>query len=343
VTAGPTLEARGLTRRYGAHAAVTGVSLRVPAGGIHGLLGPNGAGKTTLIGLLLGLVRPDAGGVHVAGRPVTPFRDGLPPEVAGVLDGPRFRPHLSGRANLALLRAYDGSPVVRRPGRTDAQVERLLDEVGLADRAGEPVRAYSLGMRQRLGLAGALLRRPRVLVLDEPANGLDPAGAAQVSTLLRRLQADGVAVLLSSHDLDQVQDLCDEVTVLRRGVVSYQGTIDELGRVAPVPTVIIGTSDDDAALAVGGRLPGVEVGRGALAHRGSLVVRAGQGDLDRYVLELGRAGVAVRRLSVQCTSLRAAFLALTDGDDPLEVVPPTGRAGARGPAPAEVALTGVAS
>ena len=312
MTAGPTLEARGLTRRYGAHRAVAGVSLRVPAGGIHGLLGPNGAGKTTLIGMMLGLVRPDAGSVHVAGRPVTPFRDGLPPGLAGVLDGPRFRPHLSGRANLDLLRAYDGSPVVRRGGRTDPQVERLLDEVGLTDRADEPVRAYSLGMRQRLGLAGALLRRPQVLILDEPANGLDPAGAVQVSALLRRLQADGVAILLSSHDLDQVQDLCDEITVLRRGAVAYQGTIDELGRVAPVPTVVMSTSDDDAALAVGGRLPGVHVGRGTPAHR-SLVVRAAQGDLDHYVLELGRAGVAVRRLSVQCTSLHAAFLALTDG------------------------------
>ena len=318
MTACPTLEARGLTRRYGAHRAVSGVNLRVPAGGIHGLLGPNGAGKTTLIGMLLGLVRPDAGSVHVAGRPVTPFRDGLPPQVAGVLDGPRFRPHLSGRENLALLRAYDGSPVARRRGRSDPQVERLLDEVGLVDRADEPVRAYSLGMRQRLGLAGALLRGPRALVLDEPANGLDPAGAAQVSALLRRLQADGVAVLLSSHDLDQVQDLCDEITVLRRGTVAYQGTVAELGRSAPVPTVVLGTSDDDAALTLGDRLPRVEVRRGTHAHHGSLVVRAAQGDLDRYMLELGRGGVAVRRLSVQCTSLHAAFRALTDGDDPLE-------------------------
>ena len=317
MTACPTLEARGLTRRYGAHRAVSGVNLRVPAGGIHGLLGPNGAGKTTLIGMLLGLVRPDAGSVHVAGRPVTPFRDGLPPQVAGVLDGPRFRPHLSGRENLALLRAYDGSPVARRRGRTDPQVERLLDEVGLADRAGEPVRAYSLGMRQRLGLAGALLRGPRALVLDEPANGLDPAGAAQVSALLRRLQADGVAVLLSSHDLDQVQDLCDESRCCGE---------------ARCPTRARSTSWAERTgphghpghqrrrCGPGARWPAA-AGRGAPGHPRSPRLAGGagrQGDLDRYMLELGRGGVAVRRLSVQCTSLHAAFRALTDGDDPLE-------------------------
>jgi ABC-2 type transport system ATP-binding protein len=346
------LETRGLTRRYGASYAVAGVSLRVPAGSIHGLLGRNGAGKTTFIAMLLGLVRPDAGSILVDGAPVAPFGDGVPSQVAGVLDGPRFRPGLSGRANLALLGAYDGRTTGRRTARRDVDLQRLLEQVGLAARADEPVRGYSLGMRQRLGLAAALLRRPRLLVLDEPANGLDPAGAVQVGDLLRRLQGQGVSILLSSHDLDQVEDLCADVTVLRHGTVAYQGTVDHLRRTAPAPTVRLSTSDDALALTVGSRLTGVEVshanGAAGAAAREPLVVRAGRPELDRYVLALGRTDVAVRSMSVERTSLHAAFHAFTADDGPRPPVtpralPPGTPSGTRAPVPSALPLPGVAS
>ena len=338
------LETRGLTRRYGASYAVAGVSLRVAPGSIHGLLGRNGAGKTTFIAMLLGLVRPDAGSILLDGAPVAPFRDGVPSQVAGVLDSPRFRPGLSGRANLTLLRAYDGRTTGGRTSRRDVDLQRLLEQVGLAARADEPVRGYSLGMRQRLGLAAALLRRPRLLVLDEPANGLDPAGALQVGDLLRRLQAEGVSILLSSHDLDQVEDLCPDVTVLGHGTVAYQGSVNHLRRTAPAPTVRLGTSDDALALTVGSRLTGVEVGHASgaagAAGREPLEVRAPQPELDRYVLALARANVAVRSMSVQRTSLHAAFHALTADDGPR---PPETPQGACGPVPSSFPLQGVAS
>jgi ABC-2 type transport system ATP-binding protein len=186
-----------------------------------------------------------------------------------------------------------------------------------------------------------------VLILDEPANGLDPAGVAQVSGLLRRLQVDGVSVLLSSHDLDQVEDLCDEITVLRRGVVAYQGSVEDLRRAAPAPTVLISTSDDERAVAVGGRLPQVHVRHRPGSHgagtSGSLLVKGGLADVDGYVVQLGRSGIAVRAMSVERTSLHAAFLALTVDTDPAGDEQPQAPTAGRKPRRAVVMAPGASS
>jgi ABC-2 type transport system ATP-binding protein len=188
--------------------ALDQVDLNVGAGQLRGLLGPNGAGKTTLLRLLFGLVRPDAGEITVSGR------------LSGFVEDPTFYPYLSGRRNLSLLARLDGL-------EPDA-VEPLLDRVGLTDRAGDRVAGYSTGMRQRLGIAAALLHRPRVLALDEPTSGLDPAGIADTSALLRELAADGVAVLISSHLIGELEELCDSYTILLQGRVIWDGSAESV-------------------------------------------------------------------------------------------------------------------
>jgi ABC-2 type transport system ATP-binding protein len=199
------LELHGVERRVGRDGALAldGVDLVVEAGTVHGLVGPNGAGKTTLLRLVLGLLHPTAGSVRVLG--VDPCL-GTPPGLAGFADAPRFYPYLTGRQNLSLLGMLDGQ---------DADVASVLDQVGLTDRADEKTRGWSTGMRQRLGIAAALMRRPRLLVLDEPASGLDPAGAAGLHDLVRRIAVAGTTVLLSSHDMDEVDELCARVPVPR--------------------------------------------------------------------------------------------------------------------------------
>ena len=212
------LQTDGLTRRFGSRTAVDRVSLRVEEGDIYGFLGPNGAGKTTAIRCILGLIRRDAGEVRIFGEahPVRQRRG-----VGAVVETPAFHLGLSGRANLLRAAAYAGAPA--------GDVERVLALTGLADRAGDRVRAYSLGMRQRLGIARALLGRPRLLVLDEPTNGLDPRGMHDVRRLLARLAAEeGLTVFVSSHLLAEVQQLCNRVGILHRGRLVALGTVAEL-------------------------------------------------------------------------------------------------------------------
>src|SRR3954469_15212197 len=205
----PPIEVRGLVKRYGEITAVDGVDLTVEAGDVFGYLGPNGAGKTTSLRMLLGLIRPTEGSVRLFGRDpqlsVTALEG-----VAGFVEAPRFYPYLSGRTNLELLAALDGDGA-------EARIDEVLDVVELRDRAGDRVGGYSHGMRQRLGLAAALLRRPRLLLLDEPTTGLDPAGMRDMRALVRRLAGDGITVLLSSHLMDEVEALCNRVAILRAG------------------------------------------------------------------------------------------------------------------------------
>ena len=198
MAASSSIEISGLCKAFGAVRAVDCVDLRVEPGELRGLLGPNGAGKTTLLRLLFGLVRPDAGRIAIS--------DG----VAGFVEEPRFYPYLSGRRTLELLAELDG-------GTARARVDEALDLVGLTREAGRRVGGYSTGMRQRLGVAAALLSTPRVLLLDEPTTGLDPSGARELRLLLRSLADDGVTVLLSSHDMDEVADICGSVTIMRSG------------------------------------------------------------------------------------------------------------------------------
>lgn len=298
----PVLSVRGLSKQYGSIIALDDVSFEMRSGAIHGLLGPNGAGKTTLLRVVLGLVRPDAGEVRLFGR--TQQRTGQPQlgDVGGFVEAPRCYPYLTGRRNLELLSVLDGEAGV--------QVDEVLEQVGLRSRADERVAGYSLGMRQRLGLAAVLLRAPRLLVVDEPANGLDPAGVHDMRALLVDQAAAGRSVLLSSHDMTEVQQLCSDVTVLRRGTVAYDGPLGQLSAGAPGPAVRVHTSDDDMALGVAARVSGVE----ATPHpAGGLTVTASVGDRDLLVHALSRAGVAVRVLEPAGEPLEAAFLALTAG------------------------------
>jgi ABC-2 type transport system ATP-binding protein len=294
---GDALEVLGLTKRFEDAVAVAGVDLRVGSGRVHGMVGPNGAGKTTVLAVLLGLVRPDGGSVRIFGRaPGMRTPDG----VAGFVESPRFYPYLTGRRNLALLAGLDG-------GSAASRIEESLEVAGLGEHASAKVGGYSVGMRQRLGIAAALLRDPRLLVLDEPANGLDPAGTRDMRALLSRLSGEGVTILLSSHDMDEVEDLCDDITIMHRGAVVFDGTMEELRERAPDPAFHLATSDDERALALAP--PGVAVAR---APRG-LLVEAAPERLDAYVIALGRSGVAVRELTLRSSALRTLFFDLTEG------------------------------
>ncbi|NIZ89705.1 ABC transporter ATP-binding protein [Kineococcus rubinsiae] len=299
--AGWAVRAEGLTKRYGTLTAVDGISVHVAEGEVHGMLGPNGAGKTTFLRMLFGLVRPDAGVLEVLGRSWSRDGNATLDGVAGFLESPRFYPYLSGRRNLQLLAGLDGGTA---PGR----VEEVLDVVDLTGRETEAVAGYSFGMRQRLGVAASLLRDPRLLVLDEPANGLDPAGIRDMRALVARLAASGLTVLLSSHDMDEVEQVCDDVTIMKRGSVAHHGPIAELRRQAPPQAHLLRTSDDTRALELAQGRPGLEVARAGA----ELAVRGTQGAVDLYVSVVVRAGLAVRSLTLGEAPLEALFFLLTE-------------------------------
>jgi ABC-2 type transport system ATP-binding protein len=300
----PAVVARGLAKQFGALLAVDGVDLCVEPGTVRGLLGPNGAGKTTLLRLLLGLVRPDAGEIEFFGRPPS-LAAGLD-GVAGFVEEPLFYPYLSARQTLALFAALDGGEA--------PQVDELLDLVGLDRSAAERrIGGYSTGMRQRLGLATALLGRPRVLLLDEPTTGLDPAGASEMRDVLRRLAGEGVAVVLSSHDMGAVADICSAVTILASGRVVWDGSMERLQAEAPAAEYRLETSDDARALAQSASHPGVRARGDAWS---GLLVSAERDALDRFVLALAGEGIAVRKLAEVASSVEAMFLALTGGKAP---------------------------
>ncbi|MFB7337898.1 ABC transporter ATP-binding protein [Streptomyces adustus] len=246
------VRARGITRYFGDVVALDGVDLDVAQGQIHGLVGPNGAGKTTLLGLLLGLAVADSGRLEVLGTPVGRAL-AVPDGVAGFVDGPGLYPALTARQNLAALAALRG-----RTART-AGIDDVLDQVGLTDVADDRARGFSLGMRQRLGLAAALLTRPRLLVLDEPSNGLDPAGKRHVHRVLTRLAADGTGIVLSSHRMDDVEALCSDVTLLATGRVVFSGPLGKLAAESRELDYRLLTSDPRAARALALSTPGIAV------------------------------------------------------------------------------------
>jgi ABC-2 type transport system ATP-binding protein len=301
----PAARARGISKRFGQVIALDGVDLDIFAGQVHGLVGPNGAGKTTLLGLLLGLALPDAGTLEILGTPVRrtlPVTDG----VAGFVDGPGLYPALSARQNLAALASLRGI------SRTSA-VDDALEQVGLTDVADSRVRGFSLGMRQRLGLAAALLTNPRLLVLDEPVNGLDPAGKQHVHRVISRLTDDGVAVVLSSHRMDDVAALCSDVTLLATGRVVFTGPLAKLAAESDEIDYRLLTSDAPKAATVAAGTPGLRV----LEAEDALIVRGPTLALDNLVVRLVGAGVGVRELTPVISPLEAAFLALTstEADD----------------------------
>ncbi|MET7980374.1 ABC transporter ATP-binding protein [Streptomyces mirabilis] len=301
------VQARGITKCFGDVVALDGVDLDVAQGQIHGLVGPNGAGKTTLLGLLLGLAVADSGHLEILG---TPLRRALaaPDGVAGFVDGPGLYPSLTARQNLAALAALRG-----HDART-AGVDDVLEQVGLTDVADDQARGFSLGMRQRLGLAAALLTKPRVLVLDEPSNGLDPAGKKHVHGVLTRLAADGTSVVLSSHRMDDLQALCSEATILAAGRVVFSGPLSKLAAESRELDYRLLTSDPQAArlLALDAAEIRVVDDTGTRHDADVLVVRAPVPALDELVVRLVQAGIALRELAPLVSPLEAAFLALTE-------------------------------
>ncbi|MHB8295558.1 MAG: ABC transporter ATP-binding protein [Acidimicrobiales bacterium] len=296
---GPAVRTTGLTKRFGRATVVDDVDMEVPYGSVFGFLGPNGAGKTTTVRMLLGLVRATSGTIEVLGRPMPSASTEVLAELGALIEGPAHYPFLTGRQNLERLAAY-GHLAGSRPRVTEA-----LERVGLSRAASKRVRTYSLGMRQRLGLAGALLRPARLLVLDEPTNGLDPQGTIEVRSIIRSLAGSGTTVVLSSHLLAEVEQVCTHVGMLSKGKLVTQGRIGALG-LAP-PRLEIGTPDPERAVPVLRSLTGSDPD----VAGDKLVVALGRATPEQCCKALVEAGVAVQSLCPKSASLEDAFVALT--------------------------------
>jgi ABC-2 type transport system ATP-binding protein len=295
------VKARGLVKRYKDVLAVDHIDLNVQAGDVYGFLGPNGAGKTTTLRMALGLITPTEGVVELFGR--DPLRHGAAAleGVAGFVEAPRFYPYMAGRKNLELLAALDGDHAFER-------IDEVLEVVELAPRAKHKVGGYSHGMRQRLGIAAALLRKPRLLILDEPATGLDPAGMRDMRLLIRRLAEEGITVLLSSHQLPEVQELCDRVAIVDRGKVVYEGALAELRRQGGAG-YRLRTTDDLRALEVTRAQPGVEH---AVVGEHGISLQAQESDVGALSLALASAGIGILALTPELATLEDLFFGLTE-------------------------------
>ncbi|WP_460522439.1 ABC transporter ATP-binding protein [Humibacter antri] len=293
----------GLTKRFGHQLAVDGLELRVPRGSVYGFLGPNGSGKTTTIRMLLGLTSPNAGEVELLGERMPRASATVLPRVGALVEGPAFYPFLTGRANLSRLDAADPRSVsnTRR-----ARVAEALNRVGLTHAADKKAHAYSLGMKQRLGLAGALLRERELLVLDEPSNGLDPQGTREVRSLIRRLADDGATVFVSSHLLSEVEQLCSHVAVMRAGRLVASGSLEEL-RATGGREAVVRTPDARGAASV---LLGIGLDPSMAGEVVTAALDAGTAAED-LVAALVAAGVRVRGFEVTSPSLEDRFVALT--------------------------------
>jgi ABC-2 type transport system ATP-binding protein len=306
-TAEPAARISGLTKRYGETVALDGVDLELAPGELRGLLGPNGAGKTTLLRTMFGLIRPDGGTIELLGQPVGGGRTIPLNGIAGFVEEPAFYSYLSGSANLELLAEIDDA--------VTPDIGEVLDRVGLAGRAGDRVAGYSTGMRQRLGIAAALLRRPQLLLLDEPTSGLDPAGTRAVSALLRELSAQGVAVVLSSHLIGELETLCHSYTIIRDGRVVWDGPAAQLEAESPGSAYTLSTTDDAGALELARHTAGVDA-RPATPQTPGLRLIVESGALPGYVLALGQAGIAVLRLELLVSPLKSLFFTLTADEAP---------------------------
>jgi ABC-type multidrug transport system ATPase subunit len=300
----PVIVTRGLTKRFGRLTAVDAVDLDVRAGDRYGFLGPNGSGKTTTVRMLLGLVYATSGSIELLDRPVPKALGQVLPRVGSLVEGPAAYPHLPAAANLTLMDAaapYPGGPGPLTAGRDRRRrVQEALETVGLAAVGRRPVKAYSLGMRQRLGIAGALLRRPELLVLDEPTNGLDPQGIIEVRELLTRLNEQGTTVFLSSHVLGEVEALCTRVGIMDRGRLVAQESMTDLRR--PTGRVLVQVDDPQVAkVALDGYVES--------ADGPSLAIRAlPVSEVTRRLVE---AGVAVNEAVAERRTLEDVVLALT--------------------------------
>ncbi|UDY23313.1 ABC transporter ATP-binding protein [Nocardioides sp. Kera G14] len=300
------VDAERLVKSFGNVRAVDGVSLQVSPGEVYGILGPNGAGKTTFLRMLFGLIRPDAGTLRVHGREWATEGTGVLDGVAGFIEAPRFYPYLTGRQNLESMARLDGNT---RPGLID----EVLSTVDLLDRADRKVGGWSYGMRQRLGVAASLLREPKLLVLDEPANGLDPAGIRDMRALVKDLASSGLTVLLSSHNMEEVEEICDNVTIMKCGTVAFHGSIADLRAMAPDPGHVLDTTSNLQALSVAAGRPGLVVD---LDESGQLHVVGAEEPVAAYVGALVQAGIGLRQLTPTQTPLESLFFLLTDSGLP---------------------------
>jgi ABC-type multidrug transport system ATPase subunit len=297
------VETHGLSKRFGSRLAVDGLDMLVPRGAVYGFLGPNGSGKTTTIRMLLGLVEPSSGTRSLLGHPIPGEAARALPQVGALVEGPAFHPYLSGRSNLARLDAAD---LWSDPRTARTRIDVALDRVGLLAAATKRYRAYSLGMRQRLAIAGALLTPRDLLVLDEPTNGLDPQGTREVRHLVASLAEDGATVLISSHLLSEVEQICTHLGIMSDGRLVAQGTVGSL-RGAGLATVRVSTSRPAEAAAVLDRLgvSGVEVEGDEVRGQPGTVVP------EEIVAALVHADVPVRGFAVTTPSLEDLFVGLT--------------------------------
>ncbi len=294
------IETRDLTKRFAdGTVGVDGLALSVRQGEVYGFLGPNGSGKTTTLRMLLGLAAPTAGSATVLGA--APGTTASLARIGAMIETPAFYPYLSGRDNLRVLAGHASVP--------PARIAAVLGEVDLASRAGDPFQSYSLGMKQRLGVAAALLKDPELLILDEPTNGLDPAGMAEMREFIRRQGNDGRTVLLSSHLMGEIEQVCDRVGVIRRGRLVAEGTVAELRdrdrllvRAEPV---------EEARRLVAG-VPGVE---DVTVVRGELRIDGEPSAASEIARTLVRAGVRLHELRVERASLEDVFLQLTQDEE----------------------------
>jgi ABC-2 type transport system ATP-binding protein len=295
------IETRALVKRFGERAAVDNVDLVVPAGVAFGFLGPNGAGKTTLIRTLVGLTRATSGDVHLLGLPQPEKRQEALARVGAIVEEPKFHPHLTGRENLRIVAAA-------RDRAADGRIDSSLERVGLTARANDRVKTYSLGMRQRLGIARCLLADPQLLILDEPMNGLDPAGILEMRHLIRAFVDEGRTVFLSSHLLDEVEKTCDHIAIVDRGRVILQGGVREIASSGD-GSLLVEVDDISAArrlLDADVRVTAVDVEGAEL--RLSLSDGLTPADVNRALVE---AGLAVSRLEPARATLEEKFLAVT--------------------------------
>ena len=297
------LEARGLRKSYGEIVAVDGIDLTVHRSDVYGFLGPNGAGKTTAMRILFGLMRPDGGTARLFGRdPQHELPDALD-GVGGFVETPHFYPYLTGRTNLQLFAAFDG-------GDGQARIDELLELVELRDRADHRVGGYSQGMRQRLGIAVSLLRDPRLLILDEPTNGLDPGGIRDMRDLIKRLAREGMTVFLSSHLLAEVEELCTRVAIINNGRIVYEGALADL-HASAAPTYRLRTTGLERARAICAALPGV---RELRVDGDELRFSAD----EETVLELSRrlveSGLGIAALVPETATLESLFFQLTESE-----------------------------
>jgi len=304
-TDGLALATRGLRKSYGSRRALDGLDLSVPTGVVYGFLGPNGAGKTTTMRVLTGLIHADGGSVEILGRPFKRGDRHRLFEVGALVESPTFYPYLSARANLREL-AASGAPVPSK------RIEELLDLVGLCDRANDKVQDYSMGMKQRLGIAAALLNDPKLLLLDEPANGLDPAGIVAMRDTLRALASQGKTVLISSHLLAEIQVMADTVGIIASGKLVREGPLKELLSMQAVVKVRVQPNQVDAAVATLAPLFAAERLTETDREEGWLTVHIAPDRAEEVSQKLAGAGIYVSGME-SGTDLEMLFLELTGG------------------------------